>query len=200
MMQMNSDYPQPEYQAVLDFWFGIAGSPGYGQERKEWFVKDAAFDAQIRDRFGALHARALAGELTEWEQAPRSAMALIILLDQFSRNMHRDTASSFAGDTRALALARRMVAQGWDAQFAPVLRAFIYLPFEHSEDLAAQEQALELFGRLPDEPYLAGMFEWARKHHEVIRRFGRFPHRNAILGRISTPEEEVFLRRPGSRF
>lgn len=195
-MDANSDS-----QAVLDFWFGAPGTPAHGTQRKEWFVKDAAFDAQIRERFLALHARADAGGLAAWEGAPESLLALIIVFDQFPRNMFRDTPRAFASDARALAAARRMVERGWDTRLPALQRGFVYLPFEHCEDLAAQEEALRLFGKLAaEEPASAESLEWARKHHEVVQRFGRFPHRNAILGRASTPQEEEFLREPGSRF
>jgi uncharacterized protein (DUF924 family) len=185
---------------VLEFWFGPRGSADYGQARKEWFVKDPAFDEQIRARFGALHARAQAGELKSWEDDPDGLLALTVLFDQFSRNMYRDTPRAFASDAQALACARKMVERGWDMDLPPVVRAFVYLPYEHSEHLVNQDEGLRLFQRVLDDPAQAETVEWARKHREVIRRFGRFPHRNAILGRESTPEEEAFLREPGSRF
>jgi uncharacterized protein (DUF924 family) len=189
-----------EFQPVLDFWFGAPGSRGYGASRKAWFRKSAAFDAQVRERFSGPHAIALAGNLQNWQETPQGLLALIILLDQFSRNMFRDTPAAFAGDPMALAAARLMIAHGWDAQLAPVMRSFVYLPFEHAEDLGAQEEALRLFATLPAGAERDEVLEWARKHHEVIRRFGRFPHRNAILGRPSTLEEVAFLKQPGSRF
>lgn len=189
-----------EFQPVLDFWFGAPGSRGYGAPRKAWFRKRAAFDAQVRERFGGLHARALRGNLESWRESPQGLLALIILLDQFSRNMFRGTPAAFAGDPLALAAARLMVARAWDAQLLPVMRPFVYLPFEHAEDAGAQEEALRLFATLPEGPERDDALEWARKHHEVIHRFGRFPHRNAILGRASTPEEAEFLKQPGSRF
>jgi uncharacterized protein (DUF924 family) len=177
----------PRAQAVLDFWFR-------GDEaRKEWFLKDAAFDAQIVDRFSPLHGLAAAGELSHWRQSPRDCLALIILLDQFPRNMFRGTARAFASDAMALAAAKHAVAAGYDRSMREVERTFVYLPFEHSEDLADQEKALELFAGNPN-------FEWARKHWEIIRRFGRFPHRNAVLGRESTAAEIEFLKEPGSSF
>jgi len=191
---------QDDYREVLDFWFGAPGSEDHGRQRKEWFVKDAAFDAQIRERFAALHGRAHAGELKHWDASPEGLLALIVVLDQFSRNMYRDTPQSFASDAQALAAARKMVERGWDMDLPPVLRSFVYLPYEHSENLVTQDEALRLFQRVLEDPALADLPEWARKHREVVRRFGRFPHRNAILGRESTPEEEEFLREPGSRF
>jgi uncharacterized protein (DUF924 family) len=189
-----------EHQAVLDFWFGAPGTSEYGTQRKAWFVKNADFDHQIRGRFLGLHVRAHAGELAHWEDQPDSLLALIIVLDQFSRNLFRQRAQAFASDARALACARLMVARGWDMRLLPVQRGFVYLPYEHAEDLAVQDEAVRLFERVLEDPLLAELPVWARKHHDVIRRFGRFPHRNQILGRPSTEEELAFLRQPGSRF
>ena len=189
-----------EWQEVLDFWFGAPGSAEFGTQRDLWFVKKDAFDAQIHQRFLSLHARAHAGDLVHWQEEPGSLLALIVVLDQFSRNLFRGQAASFAGDAQALACARLMVARGWDLRLSPVQRVFVYLPYEHCENLPTQEEALGLFERILEDPQLAGQLDWARKHHEVIRRFGRFPHRNQILGRVSTPEEVAFLAQPGSRF
>jgi uncharacterized protein (DUF924 family) len=185
---------------VLDFWFGAPGSPEHGRVRDAWFRKDADFDASIRERFGDAIETALAGGLQDWAQAPGSALALVLVLDQFTRNVFRGSPRSFAGDTRALALARAIVARGWDAGLAPVRRWFVYLPFEHSEALADQRESLRLFATLRDDPQAGSAWEWAVRHHDVVARFGRFPHRNEILGRPSTPEETEFLRQPGSRF
>jgi uncharacterized protein (DUF924 family) len=186
----------PDTQAVLDFWFG----PQAGASRPEWFRKNDRFDAQIRERFGALHEKAAAGGLAEWEAAPRSALALLVVLDQFSRNLYRNDARAFAQDARALRVASAMVEQGWDGELLPVQRQFVYLPFEHAEDMAAQERAMALFGALEEYAETKGLVEWAEKHRVIIRRFGRFPHRNAALGRPSTPDEIAFLREPGSGF
>jgi uncharacterized protein (DUF924 family) len=185
---------------VLAFWFGPSGEPDAGGARKEWFVKDDGFDAQIRERFGALIESALAGGLEQWLDEPETALAYLILLDQFTRNAFRDTPASFAGDARALAAARLIVARGWDARMTPVHRWFCYLPFEHSERIEDQHESLRLFGLLRDDPVAGGAYEWAVKHFEIIERFGRYPHRNAILGRTSTPQELAFLAQPGSRF
>jgi len=183
---------------VLAFWFG---EPPATTPREVWFRKDAAFDAQVRQRFGATLEAALAGRLGHWDATPAGALALVVVLDQFTRNAYRDTPRAFAGDAPALAAAQALVAAGGDRALAPLQRWFVYLPFEHAEDLGLQRQALQLFGALAAEhPSLADASEWARKHHDVIARFGRFPHRNAILGRASTPEEEAFLAQPGSRF
>lgn len=188
-------------QNVLDFWFLPPDNPGYGQSRVEWFRKDDAFDAQIRDRFGALIDAAIEGGLCAWDATPHGALARLIVLDQFTRNVYRGTPRAFAGDARALALAVALTQAGQDRQLAPMLRAFAYLPFEHAEDLAMQARAVELFQLLSQaQPGFDGMLDYAQRHQEVIARFGRFPHRNAILGRPSTPEEVEFLRQPGSSF
>jgi uncharacterized protein (DUF924 family) len=192
----------PEAAAVLDFWFVPPGAPPGAAllERPEWFRKDEAFDATIRDRFAPLIARALAGGLGEWCDTARGSLARVIVLDQFTRNAFRDTPRAFAGDERALATARLALERGFARDLAPLERWFLYLPFEHSESLADQEAAVALFRALATETGLTGPLEWAERHEAVIRRFGRFPHRNAILGRESTPEEVAFLRTPGSRF
>lgn len=196
-----TDAAASEADDVLDFWFGAPGSAGFGSARKAWFAKDAAFDAAIRDRFGALIERALRGELDAWAEAPRSALAQILLLDQFTRNAYRGSARSFAGDARALAAASRMVGARQDETLPPVMRGFVYLPFEHAEGLAMQDEAIRLFKRLVSEaPEHADMLDYAHRHRTVIERFGRFPHRNEILGRQSTAEELAFLQQPGSGF
>lgn len=191
----------PAAQAVLDFWFGAPGEPQHLQPRAEWFRKDAAFDAAIRTRFGALIEAALRGELGGWTAPPQAAVARIIVLDQFTRNALRDQPRMYAGDAQALAAAQALVASGVDRTLPGVMRQFAYLPFEHAEDLALQRESMRLFTRLAqDEPALADLTEWARKHLEIVERFGRFPHRNAILGRASTPAELEFLQQPGSSF
>jgi len=193
--------PTSESEAVLDFWFGAPGSSAFGTARKAWFSKDAAFDAAIRERFGALVERALGGELAAWSDDPRSALARILLLDQFTRNAFRGTAQSFAGDASALLAARRMVRSRQDEALPPFMRAFAYLPFEHAEDPAMQDEAIRLFSRLVnDAPEHADMLDYAHRHRQVIERFGRFPHRNQILGRPSTAEEIAFIEQPGSAF
>jgi uncharacterized protein (DUF924 family) len=190
----------PRIREVLDFWFGPPGGPDDGKARAEWFRKDAAFDAAIRTRFGALLDEAAAGALGAWADDDDGALALLVVCDQFPRNLFRGDARAFSLDPRALALAKRMVAEGRDARLSPVRRAFVYLPFEHSESLADQREAVRLFGTLKDDPQAGGYFEWAEKHMAVIERFGRFPHRNEALGRASTPDEVAFLAQPGSRF
>jgi uncharacterized protein (DUF924 family) len=191
----------PAAQQVLDFWFGAPGEPHYLQPRTEWFRKDPAFDAAIRDRFGALINAALGGALDGWAAPTRAAVARIVVLDQFPRNAFRDSARMFAGDERALAAARALVDAGADRALPGVMRQFVYLPFEHAENLADQQTSMTLFVRLAqDEPALADLPQWAQKHLDIVARFGRFPHRNALLGRESTPEETEFLKQPGSGF
>jgi uncharacterized protein (DUF924 family) len=186
-------------EAILEFWFGRPGSAGYGDSRAEWFRTSPTFDAVIRERFGAAIEAALAGGFADWTP-PRPALARILLLDQFTRNAFRDTPRAFAGDALALTLAREAVARGDDDQLIAIERSFLYLPFAHAESVAAQERALELFGRLRETSGLAEPLRWAERHARVIRLFGRFPHRNSILGRESTAEEIAFLAAPGSRF
>ena len=187
-----------EHQAVLDFWFG---APATQTRRGEWFRKDEAFDAVIQERFTPLIDRALAGEIDAWRASPESAVARILVLDQFTRNAYRGRPRAFAGDVQALAGARELVAEEQDRKLPGLQRWFVYMPFEHAEDLAAQDEALRLFSALgADHPELADVHEWAEKHRAVVARFGRFPHRNAILGRTSTVDEDAFLRQPGSSF
>lgn len=193
----------PAAAAVLDFWFLPAGQPGHDVFRPEWFRKDPAFDTVIRERFGALAEQALAGGLVDWEATADGALARILLLDQFPRNLFRDTARAFAGDTAALALAESLVASGRDKNLPPIRRWFVFLPFEHSESLLNQERAVALFAGLRREaqdPAFEAAYDYAVRHRDVIERFGRFPHRNAALGRASTPEEQAFLKLPGSSF
>lgn len=184
---------------VVDFWFGAPGSPERGTARELWFRKSAETDATIRARFGADVEAALAGERDAWADAPASAVALVILLDQFTRNIYRDTPRAFAGDPKALALAKNLVATGEHTTLGPYERWFVYLPFEHAESLQAQEESVRLYTQLAQDGWPDAL-PWARKHYDVIARFGRFPHRNDILGRASTPEEVEFLKQPGSRF
>ncbi len=188
-------------QEVLDFWFGADGDAAQGTARQEWFTQDDAFDRRIADRFGATIERALRGELDVWDEAPRPVLARIVVLDQFTRNAFRGTPRAFAGDARALAAASCLVAAGGDEALPAVMRAFAYLPFEHAETLPMQDESVRLFTRLAvADAQWASMLEFAHRHRALIARFGRFPHRNAILGRRSTTEEIAFLDEPGSRF
>ena len=188
-------------QDVLDFWFLPEGSPGHGKQRIEWFRKDEAFDAALRERFGALIAQAMAGGLREWDEVgPRGTLARILVLDQFTRNAFRGKPEAFGGDTLALLAARQLVDSG-EHQLAPVERQFVYMPFEHAEDARMQEQAVTLFTELAAQHEGFGeALDYAHRHRGVIARFGRFPHRNVILGRASNPEELAYLALPGSGF
>ena len=186
---------------VLDFWFGAPGDAVHGTTRELWFRKSEATDRAIGQRFAALIEQALRGELAAWSAEPLSALAQIVLLDQFTRNTFRDTARAFAGDSRALAAASAMVGTRQDEALSPVQRSFVYLPFEHSESTAMQTESLRLFTRLvAAAPEQASTLDYAQRHHAIVARFGRFPHRNAQLGRQSTAEELGFLEQPGSRF
>lgn len=188
---------------VLDFWFLPAGDPGHDRFRTEWFRKDAGFDDSIRAHFGDAVESALADGFGEWEATAEGGLALILLLDQFTRNLFRDTARAFAGDARALAIAHDMVASGRDKNLPPIRRWFVFMPFEHSESLLDQERSVALFAGLRREaqhPAFESAYDYAVRHREIIERFGRFPHRNAALGRASTPEEAAFLAQPGSGF
>jgi uncharacterized protein (DUF924 family) len=198
-------------QAVFDFWFQPSPGQDADAPRREWFQKDDAFDREIARRFGPQIDEALAGGLHGWEaEGAQAALARIVVLDQFCRNVHRGTPLAFAGDHQALQAALDMVDAELDLELPPLQRAFVYLPFEHAEDMAMQEQAVALFTRMENRERdiapaatlkgIAGMLDYAQRHREVIRRFGRFPHRNAILGRTSTPEETEFLKQPGSGF
>jgi len=189
--------PDPARDAtVLEFWFG----PAPGVRRKNWFARDPGFDGEIRDAFLDDYRRARSGALDGWREAPESCLALVLLLDQFPRNMFRGAPEAFAGDAQGLAAARHAVAQGFDAGMAPERRLFLYLPFEHSERLEDQRESLRLMEAFRGRPGLEDVFDYAGRHLRVIERFGRFPHRNAILGRPSTPEELEFLAQPGSSF
>jgi uncharacterized protein (DUF924 family) len=192
---------------ILRFWFGA----GDAAARKRWFTPDPAFDEEIRRGFAADAERAARGELDAWASDPRSALALVILLDQFPRNVHRGTELAFAQDERALRVTRAAIAAGHDRALSPVERAMFYMPLMHSEDREVQRQSLAVFRALADDAVRAGTppevldyvrmaQEFAGKHAVIIERFGRYPHRNAVLGRTSTGDEVEFLHEPGSRF
>jgi uncharacterized protein (DUF924 family) len=177
---------------ILQFWFADGSDPAH---ERRWFAQDAAFDQACRTGFLADHERAAGGELDSWKEEPSSALALILLLDQFPRNIFRGTPRAFATDPKALATAKHAVARGFDLALPPVQRPFIYLPFQHSENLDDQQESVRLLRKLAAEhPAMAGYIQYAEHHIGVIRRFGRFPHRNAVLGRASTPEETEFLQ------
>lgn len=195
-------------EEILAFWFGPHGPEGPvdGAHSSRWWVKDPSFDDEVRRRFGDTMEQAAGGDLDGWRETPHGTLALILLLDQFPRNVHRGTPGAFAQDDKALAVARDAVARGVDRLLPPLGRVFVYLPYEHCEDLAMQEEACRLFEALHAEApadlkaLCAGFADYARRHHAVVQRFGRFPHRNRILGRDSTSEEEEFLLQPGSSF
>ncbi len=181
---------------VLAFWF--QGDPN--RFRREWFGKDEAYDNQIRETFGFTVQAAVDGALDSWAVTPHGALALVIVLDQFSRNIHRGSHRAFAGDAHARRIARGAVAGGVDMHLAPVQRCFLYLPFEHSENLADQDRSVQLFLSLPPHDNLTEAIASAHAHRDIIRRFGRFPHRNAALLRADTPAEREFLAEPASSF
>lgn len=171
--------------AIISFW-REAGP-------KRWFAKDADFDIAVRSRFEATHMFAAARGLDDWMQTPTGALALLLLLDQFPRNMYRGSAHAFATDPLARRFARQSIDDGFDRQAAGDMRAFFYLPFEHAENLADQEACLQLMRVWVSEGVDPNELAWAEKHAAIIRRFGRFPHRNAALGRDTTPAEQAFL-------
>jgi len=184
--------------STLAFWFGE--SSDYGKPRAEWFKKDADFDEEIRRRFMTTYEAAAAGRLADWTAKAESCLALIVVLDQFPRNMFRGSARAFAADALARAATNQALQQGFDRQMKPVERQFLHLPLEHSESLDDQAYCLKLMRELSGFPETRDLHIWAEKHLVIIRRFGRFPHRNAALGRESTAEEVAFLKEPGSGF
>ncbi|HUA55621.1 MAG TPA: DUF924 family protein [Candidatus Sulfotelmatobacter sp.] len=191
---------QPAARTVLELWFGRETDPGYGAPRDTWFRADAAFDRTVGEHCEALSRDAALGRLDGWADTPHGSLALLILLDQVPRNIFRGTPRVYATDPQARAQARAAIAAGFDRALLPVQRWFVYLPFEHSESLDDQDLSVALFERLPEHPERETTLRWVRRHREIIERFGRFPHRNAILGRSSTPEEEAFLKEPDSSF
>ncbi|MBU0750570.1 MAG: DUF924 domain-containing protein [Gammaproteobacteria bacterium] len=188
--------------AVLDFWFLPADHFQHGRYRLEWFLAADEFATTLRDRFGAAMDTALANGFGDWEATADGSLARILLLDMFPRIAFRDTPRAFAGDARALAAARQLVATGADKALPPLKRWFAYLPFEHSESATVQQESLALFRALHAEggKPLCSALDYAERHHQVIERFGRFPQRNAALGRASTTEEAAALRHPGFFF
>lgn len=190
--------PFVQAQDVLDFWFG---PPPVVRARAEWFRKDPAFDAVVRDRFFSTIEQALSQQLGSWQTTVLGQLALILVLDQFTRNTRRNTPGAFAGDALALQLAEQLVASGDDQALPVWQRWFAYMPFEHAESRAVQVQALQLFERMAQQdPAMADAHAWAVKHAQVVQRFGRYPHRNLVLARVSTADEVIFLSQPGSVF
>ncbi|KAK3233928.1 hypothetical protein CYMTET_55800 [Cymbomonas tetramitiformis] len=173
---------------------------------KLWFMKSEETDEKIRSEFGYLVERALTGDLAHWEATPSGTVALVVLLDQFTRNIFRGNPKSFAGDTLCLQISKRAVAKGFDMEVGFFMRSFLYLPFEHSESKEDQTKSVKLFTRLRDDAPVefvkpaASTLDYAIRHKAVIDRFGRYPHRNKVLGRESTTEEIEFLKQPGSSF
>ena len=196
---MTPDPTTKRAQEILDYWFGREDEPGYGEFREAWFRKDPQFDRQIRDRFEALYEEAAAGELDGWKEEARSCLALVIVLDQFPRNMYRGDPRSYATDRKAQEIAEYAVDRALDRELPPFQRSFLYMPFMHSENLEHQRRSVELFHGLQGSRE-SGSPDYAVRHMEVIERFGRFPHRNEVLGRHTTPEEAEFLAQPGPRF
>ena len=179
-----------EFRDVIDFWFNEI-------DQSSWWKKDDAFDQECSDRFNAHHAAAAAGELWHWRVEPMGRLAEIICLDQFSRNMFRDTPQSFAYDALALILSQEAIRAGADAAMSAQERSFLYIPHMHSESKLIHEEAVRLYSQPGMDP---NNLDFEMKHKAIIDRFGRYPHRNAILGRTSTPEEEAFLKEDGSSF
>jgi uncharacterized protein (DUF924 family) len=197
-----------DVDSVLDFWFGAAGDEAAVVAEKGglWWAKSAEMDQTIRDRFGELRERAKRGQLVSWNETPRGRLAVIILLDQFSRNLFRGIPEAFAADDRALSLALEGIERGDDQELRGIERTFMYMPLEHSEDVEIQDRCVRLFENLRDgatdsmTKTFASYVRYAEAHRDIIQRFGRFPHRNAVLGRQSTAEELEFLKQPGSSF
>ena len=189
-----------EAEEVLQFWFGREDEPGYGEFREAWFRKDPEFDREVQERFGTLCERAASGELDGWRDDARSCVALVICLDQFPRNVFRGDGRTHATDAKALETAGYALERALDRELPPFQRMFLYMPFMHSENLEDQRRSIELFGRLAEKPGAPDVTSYAQGHKEIVERFGRFPHRNEILNRDTTPEEAEFLEKPGSSF
>jgi uncharacterized protein (DUF924 family) len=179
----------PGIDDIVSFWFEELGP-------KDWYRKDETLDAGIARRFGEVYARLKEGVPDDWLATPMGWLAAVLVLDQFPRNMFREDPRAFATDADAIALAKRAIAEGFDMQLPPERRAFLYMPFQHAEDAADQARSIELFTSLG----IPSNLDFARRHQAIIDRFGRFPHRNAVLGRASTKEEAAFLQEPGSSF
>ena len=200
------DAERERVEEILRYWFGdLEGPHGFDSSKNAlWWAAGEAVDAEIRERFGELVARARAGELTHWSESPRSTLALVILLDQFTRNLGRGTAEAFAGDEQALRTALRALDDGHDGHLRPIERAFLCMPLMHAEDREVARRSLEVFGRLSEEVAdIEGQPDFhphAVTHAEIVLRFGRYPHRNVLLGRESTAEEEAFLADGGPSF
>jgi uncharacterized protein (DUF924 family) len=189
MQGMNTTHSLPAFQHVLQFWFEETTA-------EQHFQRNDAFDATIRDRFAALHEATCRGEMASWRDQPQGRLAEVIVLDQFSRNLYRDHPRAWAQDGQALVLAQEAVRAGADRLLNTRQRAFLYMPYMHSESRLIHQVALRLFGQ----PGMSLQLDYEQKHAAIIERFGRYPHRNAVLGRASTPEEIAFLEQPNSAF
>ena len=195
-------------EVVLDYWFGAPGSATEiaARQSKLWFGKLPEKDRDIRERFTATFNAAASGALDSWADSPRGRLALVILLDQFPHHIHRDTSLMFAQDSKSLGLCMAALATGADRQLSLIERAFLYLPLEHAESVSMQDLSVAQYAQLvaeaaePERKLFDGFLDYAHKHRDVVARFGRFPHRNEMLGRPSSPEEIEFLKQPGSRF
>ncbi len=185
---------------VLDFWFGPPESEEYGSPREAWFIKDDVFDEEIRSKFGTAVEAAIAGGFEDWLESFEGSLALVILLDQFPRNLFRGSPRSFAGDSKAREVASGAIERNFHETASSVQVVFYFLPFEHSEDMADQDRSMTLFNDLPASPEKENWLLYAQKHYDVIEKYGRFPHRNAVLGRENTPEEDDYLAQPDAGF
>lgn len=195
-------------QAVLDFWFGRPGSAAEIAARQGtlWFAKSEAHDRAVSEQFSDTLVAATSGQLDHWAHTPSGRLALIIVFDQFPHHIHRDRPQAFATDQRALALALEALAAHEETQLTPIERVFLYLPLEHAESNELQTLSVSLYEKLAadaadsERAVFADFLKYARSHRDVVARFGRYPHRNEVLGRPSTPDETEFLKQPGSRF
>ena len=189
-----------EATALVDFWFGAPGSNERFAQRAVWFEADPEFDNALRRRFLPLQQRAASGACADWVLEAEPCLALILALDQLPRNLYRGTPAAFASDALARDTAREALSRGFDRSLPAAWRQFVYLPFEHSEIVADQDRSVALFAALARDPAFADSLDYAQRHRDIVARFGRFPHRNRILGRPTTAAEEAFLREPNSSF
>lgn len=189
-----------DWQEIYEFWFGAPDSDGHGEVREFWFGGGPQIDREIRERFLGHYESAAAGQFGNWTSGPRSSIALIVLLDQFPRNIFRGDKRSFAADPLALEYARGLVSGPFHDELITVEKLFAYLPFEHSEDIEDQKTCLDLYRAIDPHDQKEEWIDFAVQHYDIVERFGRFPHRNAILGRDSTPEEEAWLASSDQHF
>lgn len=189
-----------EWSEIYDFWFGVPGSAEHGAVRELWFGGGPDIDVEIRTRFGETHARAAAGAFDDWKTDPRSCIALVVLLDQFPRNIFRGEPGAFATDALALETTHGLVSGPFHGDLMTVEKVFAYMPFEHSENIENQNRSVELFGALEPHDKKQEWVDYAIEHRDIIARFGRFPHRNVILGRETTPAEADWLATTDQRF